>query len=119
MLIVDGDLGFTFWLGHVLDAAAYLALPAKSPADAALLVMQLDLKVDVLVINLALAGAVDFIAALHRSQSNIKVIGVLNEAQQDLNVPGVHVTQSKPAIPDRAAQAEWLQCIERVLQASV
>ena len=118
MLIVDGDLGFTFWLGQVLDAASYLALPAKSPADAALLVLQLDLRVDVLVINLALAGAIDFIAALHRSQTHIRVVGILNDPMQVVSVPGVHATHAKPLVPDRVAQAEWLQCIEQVMQTS-
>src|SRR5579862_1947430 len=57
VLILDDDLRFGFWLGHLLDAATvYSALPARSVPDATLLVRQLNLKVDVLVINLALTG---------------------------------------------------------------
>jgi len=104
-----------FWLGHALDAASYSALPAKSVPDAALLIMQLDVRVDVLVINPALSGGPDFIAALHRSQGDVRVIGILNDANQVVHIPGVNASHPKPAILNEAAKAEWLQCIESVL----
>ena len=115
VLILDDDLGFVFWLGHLLDAAGYSTLPAKRVPDGALLVMQLDLIVDVLVINLALAGGLDFVAALRRSQRDSKVIGVLNDPAEVGNIPGVSAVQLKPSIWNEVARIEWLQCIKRVL----
>jgi hypothetical protein len=104
-----------FWLAHSLDGVAYSALPAKSVPDAALLVMQLDLKVDVLVINLALAGASSFMAALHRLQKDARVVAILNDRQQAIHSPGVNALHPKPSILNEADRAEWVQCIERVL----
>src|SRR5579872_1797384 len=76
VLIIDNDLGFVFWLGHVLDAASYLAFPARSVPDAVMLVMQLGLSVYILAINPALPGASDLIASVHRSQRDVRVVGI-------------------------------------------
>lgn len=118
VLIIDNDLGFAFWLGHVLDAAGYSALPAKSVPDAALLVMQLQLKVDVLAINPSLSGSADFIAALHRSQKHAAIIGVLNDPQQVVRIPGLNAAYAKPVVVDHSAKVEWLEYIEHVLYGS-
>jgi hypothetical protein len=120
VLIIDGDLGFVFWLGHLLDAEAYSALPARAVPDAALLVMQLDLIVDVLVINLALAGADEFIAAMHRRKEGVKVIGIQKNPLTAMDIPGVNaIYHPSPNILDHMAKAEWLKCIEQVLSNSV
>lgn len=115
VLILDDELGFVFWLGHLLDAAGYSALPAKSVPDAAMLIMQLDLRVDVLVINLALAGAADFIGAMHRSQMGVKVIGVLNDPAEAAHIPRVNAVQLKNSTLSEAEKLGWLECIQRVL----
>ncbi len=116
VLIIDCDLGFVFWLGHLLDAEAYSALPARTVPDAALLVMQLDLSVDVLVINLALAGADEFITAMHRRKEGVKVIGLQKDSLDSTDIPGVNaVYYPSLNILDYAAKAEWLKCIEQVL----
>ena len=116
MLIIDNDLGFVFWLGHLLEAASHSALPAKSVPDAALLVLQLDLTVDVMVINLALSGSLDFIAALHRTQKNLRVITIRDDVEQTLGyIPGVHASHPRPAVLDEAARVHWVRCIESVM----
>jgi hypothetical protein len=115
VLIVDDDLGFVFWLGHALDTLSYSALPAKSVPDAAMLVMQLDLRVDLLIINPTLTGAADFISALHRSQKDARAIGILSHPSQIVNIPGISATQSKPTVFDQSAKASWLECVEDVL----
>ena len=115
VLIVDGDLGFAFWLGHLLDAAGYLAMPAKSIPDAAKLVVQLNLAVDVLVINLAVPGSVDFIAASQRSNSDLRVVGVLNDSVEVANIPRVHTIHFKGTVLDEQAKVDWLQCVRGVL----
>lgn len=115
VLILDDDLRFGFWLGHLLDAAAYSALPARSVPDATLLVRQLNLKVDVLVINLALAGAIGFMAALQRSHRDVQVIGVLDDSAHAVNVPRVNALQVKTPVQNEMTRIEWLQCIQAVL----
>ena len=115
VLIIDNDLGFAFWLGHLLDAAGYSALPAKSVPDAALLVMQLQLKIDLLAINPSLNGAADFIAALHRSQRNAAIIGVLNDPEQFVGIPAVRAAYAKPEVVNQMAKVQWLEHIEHAL----
>jgi DNA-binding NtrC family response regulator len=115
VLIVDDDLGFVFWLGHALDAAAYSALPARTIPDAALLIMQLNLTVDVLLINPRLSGGHDFIATLHRSQGHVKVIGILDYGRQLSHIKGVSAHHTKPTVLDEDSKNDWLQCIRGVL----
>jgi hypothetical protein len=114
-LIIDDDLGFVFWLGHALDSLAYSALPAKSIPDAALLVMQLDLTVQVVVVNPALPGSADFIAALRRSQRGVRVVGILKTSSLVPHIQGVNATHQKPTIFDDSAKTGWIDCIENVL----
>jgi hypothetical protein len=103
-----------FWLGHGLDTHGYSALPARSVADAALLSMQLDLTINVLVINPALPGGVDFIAAIHRSQPEVRVIGILDSSSPAMSIPGVHATQAKPTSLGELIIENWVNCIDRV-----
>jgi response regulator RpfG family c-di-GMP phosphodiesterase len=115
VLILDDDLGFVFWLGHLLDATGYSALPAKSVPDAALLLLQLDAKIDLVVINLALAGAIDFLAALHRSQRDIRVVGILDDPVEATGLRGVNTVRSRPSVLNEPAKVEWLQCVQHIL----
>lgn len=104
-----------FWLGHLLDAAAYLALPAKSVSGAAKLVTHLDLTVDVLVINVALPGGVSFIADLQKANNDVRVIGVLNDSVEMAHIPKVNAIHFKGFAMDEAAKSDWLQCVREVL----
>ena len=115
ILIVDDDLGFVYWLGHLLDTLTHSALPAESVPDAARLVRQLDLKVDLLVLNPKLSGGVDFIAALRRSQPNIRVIGIQDDSWELAKVPGVNATHPRPTDFNESTITAWIECIEQVL----
>jgi DNA-binding NarL/FixJ family response regulator len=120
ILILDDDLGFVFWLGHLLDAAGYSTLPAKSIYDGAILVQQLGLSVSVLIVNLGMAGRLDFTAALRQSPRRgaalgTRVVGILNDPSDDADLQGVHAVRVRPSILNEAAKVEWLQSIQRVL----
>lgn len=80
--------------------------------------MQLDLKVDVLVMDLALPGGLDFIAAMRRSQKDIKVVGVVDDVSAATKTPGVNTIQVKPTVMNGLAQVHWLECIQKVLATS-
>lgn len=119
VLIADHDLGFVFWLGHALDSLGYSALPAKTVPDAALLIMQLDLQVDVLLINLELEGAGDFVLALHRRYPLLKVIGIIQDSLQSPAIPGITTIQKKPVAIDSQAKIGWIHCIEGLMAKTV
>lgn len=115
VVIVDHDLGFVFWLGHMLDSRGHSALPARTVADAALLIMQLDLKIDVLVINLSLPGAVEFVNAMHRTRRQVTVIGIIENAQPATTIPGVNALHPKPRTIDLSSKMGWINCVEGLL----
>lgn len=80
ILILDDDLGFSFWLGQSLNAPHCRALPAKSVAEAAALIGQFKLKIDFLIMNPAVPGASDFTRALRREQKHLRVATLSPEA---------------------------------------
>lgn len=73
ILILDNDLGFSFWLGQSLSTPHCRALPAKSVAEAVALIGQFKLKIDFLIMNPAIPGANDFTRALRREQRYLRV----------------------------------------------
>ena len=99
----------------MLDANQFSALPARSVSDAALLMLQLDLTVDLLIVNPELSGGLEFIAASHRQHEGIRVIAILTDPHQLLSIPGVNATHPKPVTFDDDALAGWMDCIERAL----
>lgn len=114
ILIVDNDLGFVFWLGHLLDAEGFSAYPARTVPDAALLVLQFDLSPDLLVINPQLPSAQELISSLHRLNGNICVIAVGNTAQPDHH-PGIHRYVKKTSHFDNSAREEWTHLVHEAL----
>ena len=61
VLIVDEDLGFVFWLGHLLNNAGYQVWPARNGEDAAALMDELGAELDLLIIDPNLRGAAAFL----------------------------------------------------------
>lgn len=117
VLIIDNDLGFVFWLGHLLDQHEYLALPARSVSDAALLILQLDLQLDLLIMNPDLMGGLDFLSAVRRSHRDVRVIAVIDDPEKPVAIHGLDGVVRKANVFDEAAQAEWIACVQQVLAA--
>jgi len=116
VLIVDGDLGFVFWLGQGLDGAGYQALPAKSCEAADDLLNQLDVEIDLLILGNSCAGARAFADRLRRSQRFLKVIVTVGDFEE----PSPAFLRADAALHrfscrDEASRHEWLETIEAVL----
>ncbi len=116
ILLVDSDLGFIFWLGHVLDAAGYIALPAKSVPDAIVLLVQHRLTISLLVLNSSLAGAASLVEVMRNLQARVKIIGI-NTAEGDTGGPlqGIDISRPKPERIDERTTRDWLHLTKRVL----
>ncbi len=110
ILLIDSDLGFTFWLGQLLDQAGYEAFPAKSVADAIQLLDQLKFQINLLVMNPALEGAASFAAVLRQSQPHIKMVAV-HEPEFLGRWPEMDASHPKTHRSDEAARGEWLDFI--------
>jgi hypothetical protein len=117
VLIVDRDLGFVFWLGQALDNAGYRALPAKSIGDAATLLGQMNLEIDLLIVSLFLEGAAEFADALRRFQGHLKVIAVIGEWEEPSSaLRGADASERRPLSLGDVSRIQWLRTIQRVLE---
>jgi hypothetical protein len=111
-------LGFVFWLGHVLDASGYQALPAKSVADALVLVSELNVRVDVIVIEKSQPDAAKLAESLRcfetRPQAECPKTIVVFEQGEDAEkcVPGAAVYFCKTPGRDKTAQHKWLDMLK-------
>ena len=115
VLIVDPELGFVFWLGQALDRAGYQALPAKSCEDAAELLKQLNVEIDLLIVGHSLAGACAFADDLRHSQGHLKVISVIGDGDEpSVAFPGADASQFMLSGVDEASETEWLETIEGI-----
>ena len=110
ILLVDSDLGFTFWLGQLLDQAGYEAFPAKNVADAIQLLDQLKFQIHLLVLNPALEGAASFAAVLRHSQPHIKIVAVHDPGVR-VNWPEMDASHPKTFHTDDEARSEWLSFV--------
>ena len=114
ILILDEDLRFAFWLSRLLDSAGYRAWPARSGADAAVLLGELGGRLDLLVINPHSRGAEDFVEGL-RLQRSIKAVAVKMHNEEPSVLPEVDASLVKPKPIDRLSALEWVDTIDRVL----
>lgn len=114
VLLIDSNLGFVFWLGSVLVGAGYAAYPAKSVPDALKLIAELHLSVGLVILSEFLPGAANFISTLRRSQKYLKVILLVENADQHYRF-GVDAQCVRPDRICQNSRAEWLQTTRRVL----
>ena len=84
ILILDDDLGLTFWLGQVLTAPHCETVPARSVSEATALIRQFKLKIDFLLMNPSLPGAADFKRALRREQRHLRVATLDSPDREEL-----------------------------------
>ena len=74
VLIVDGDLGFVFWLGQKLNEIGHRAWPAVTVSDAVALAKRVN--PDVLIINRALPDAAQFVESRRRFHEHLRVFAL-------------------------------------------
>ena len=112
ILIVDRDLGFVFWLGQILDAAGYVAVPAKGVAEAAEIVDMLHLPVDVLIASPVEHGVREFTGKLRFTSPDLHVVALGNEGDlAQMMPPSWAAWKYKPRRWDEAAKSEWLDLV--------
>lgn len=116
ILILDEDLGFVFWLGQALTAASFKPLPAQNVSDAKRWLRRFKLIVDVLILDPAVPGAIEFAEWLRCQQGQLRVVAAVGERPEPSVVAkDVDALRKKPEVLDPAAEAQWLQVIRSVL----
>lgn len=112
VLLLHEDLGFVFWLGHVLDEAGYQAYPAKTVSDAFTLVAELCPAVEFVICDPSLDGIADFLAGLRQLNPTLKVVFVDSSASLAyFMLPERYTTRPKPAHINETTKREWLQVV--------
>jgi hypothetical protein len=115
ILILDRDIGFVFSLGRMLDNAGYAALPARNVADAAALMEQVSLEIDLLVLDPSLEGAVAFARKVLDTQGRLKTIATMaGHGDSYAAFPEADARLAKPEAWDEAARAEWVSTIQQL-----
>src|ERR1044071_3332911 len=115
VLIIDHDLGFVFWLGHILDLSGYEALPARSVPDAVALLQHFRTSIDLVILNPSLPDTTGFVMDLREAQPDLKVIALLDQpADELLDMTGIDAVECKPSL-DEFGKHEWLQFVKSVL----
>ena len=78
VLIVDGDLGFVWWLGEILHNAGCAVVPALNCQQAITLMKELSLNLDLIFVDPTLSGVSSMIDTLRAGQDRIKIVDVLS-----------------------------------------
>jgi DNA-binding NarL/FixJ family response regulator len=117
IVIIDSDLGFAFWLGHVLDQAGDQALPAASVAHAKSLLAELGIVADLVVINTGAPDAAAFIADLRAARPRCRVIALVDNDNPPANFPCADLVEHKAMLIDESSRADWVDTVRIVLSA--
>ena len=115
ILIVDRDLGFVLWLGHILNRSGSVALPATTIAEAAEMVALLGLRVDVLITAPGEAGVREFVEDLRLASPDLQLVGVgsAEDPSRDIPFPEA-VWRRRPRGGDEATGREWVTAIRKL-----
>jgi hypothetical protein len=105
-LIVDRDLGFVFWLGHLLDSAGYQPLPAKDVAAARALIDRFNVGINLVILAHTLEDAGDLVERLRRTQRELHVIYLYRESEEPRPRPGADVWVCKPSSHDQMSRGD-------------
>lgn len=112
VLIADEDLGFVWWLGHVLAEAGYQSLPALNCRQAASRIKQMKGNVDAVIMNPRLPGSSNLIRKLDAAK-RVKVIAVRDVPNMDFEGILASAVLQKPQGREQILRQEWLKRIRK------
>ena len=116
ILIVDHDLGFVWWLGQILTEVGCQAVPVLRCRDAASLVEELNLGVDLVIANPALPGASAMIRALGRGRPSLKFVLLRNFGAEMISGIRADAILERPSRVEALSRGEWRRRLRSVLE---
>ena len=114
ILLIERDLGHAFWLGRTLDHAGFQTFPARTVVDAATLLRELHLTVDILMLDCLQPGAVEFVSTLRRSRKSLKVICLNGDREHECQ-RGALAFGRKPVDFSQHCGMEWADELREML----
>jgi len=119
-LILDADLEYAFWLCRGLDQAGYEAFPSKGILEAATLLEELQVRLDLVVVSMGLPGAGAFVAEIRRSHNGARVVAFSGEPQAvSSTTPQIDVYCRRPDRGNDLKRQEWVERVGALLPVSV
>lgn len=115
VLIVDGDLGFLFWLGQLLAQAGYQTLPALSCAEALFHIKALGVGIDDVIVEQGLRGASEMLQELARTNGSLRIILIGNRAMHLPTRVRADMTIQRPLSWELPSSKKWMMKLETVL----
>jgi hypothetical protein len=118
ILILDVDLGRQFWLGEVLVSAGYRVVPAQSVLQAASLIAQFNLVIDLLIVDPSLTGIADFVRGLQSIQGKVRILATVEpsaELGDEFGVVEVVRVNATSASDFKALAEEWVRSARSLL----
>lgn len=125
ILILDQDLGFLFWMAQVLEPFGYKVVPADTVSYAVKLIRKWQLKIDLLMFNPSIEGAVEFTETLRRRMRKhlkVVVLGSREQSFSDYRAIRADAVRTKPDARDLAEpgaqpaiQTEWVRFVQNIL----
>jgi DNA-binding NtrC family response regulator len=115
VLIVDEDLGFLWWLGQMFNQAGCQVVPTLNSEQAASIVRDLKLEVDLIVVNPALACIPELIHSLSTSRSP-KIVAIRNNDGHVQKTIRAHATLERPSGWAPVSEKEWLGSVRKLVK---
>lgn len=106
ILIVDDDLGFLVWLGLTLSAGGFVTVPATTSAQAAGVIREMRITVNLAVVNFDLPGMPEFCNNLKSQNPSVKLIAIQG--------PGPSLAFKADAKHSRS-KVGWVTLVRRLL----
>jgi hypothetical protein len=114
-LIVDDDVGFILWLGEMITASGYQAVPALECRQAMTLVKKLALRVDVLVVNPKLPGAARAVKALESGHPRLRVVLIQDPSETGPKPDSKRAILERPSAWEPVSRPQWVAKVRKVL----
>ena len=114
VLVVDSDLGFIVALSYELHLRGIEALPAITVTEAQPMLSGLP-SLDVLVINCAISGACTFAEQVVYSRPNVRIIGIISEANDCKNCEDLLTARLRDPEDKRPEQIAYCADVIEVL----
>jgi DNA-binding NtrC family response regulator len=113
VLILDDDLGFSMWLGGILNDAGYTAMPASLSREAIAIADSTFAKFDLLIANFELPGTRDLLRKLAVRNPKLLLIGIGKAPAP--TVRKLRATLDRPARRGSIPPGAYLKTVARVL----
>jgi hypothetical protein len=116
VLMVDGDIGFLFVLAHELSPRGISLIPSDSVRKARSMLVKLNPKIDVLIVNCRIPGVCALTAEMVGQNAKLEVIGIVSGNHQCSSCRKLLTMVSQDP---ELREAPWIRRLANLIQSRV